>query len=138
MKTISTNAEVLHRFVTAFNDHDLAELDLIIAPDFVDHHYPAGIPNGPAGVKMWLSVLWAAFDPQVTVDDVIAADDRVASRWTFTGTHVGPFNGFPATGLPFSIQIMSVERIVDGLIIERWETGDILGMFQQLNLLPTI
>ena len=43
--------------------------------------------------------MWrAAFDFAFTVDDQIAQDDRVCTRWTWNGTHRGEFLGIPATG----------------------------------------
>ena len=33
-----------------------------------------------------------------TIQDMFSAGDRVAVRWTGTGTHVGDINGIPANG----------------------------------------
>lgn len=77
--------------------------------------------------------MWAAFDAKLNLDDVVAAGDRVASRWTFAGTHIGEFNGLPASGREFSVHGMSIEHIADGRIAERWATADLLSLLQQIN-----
>ena len=91
----SANADVLHRFVAAFNAKDEDALGKILTPDVVDYHLPPGLPAGIDGLKTWLGIVWAAFDAKLNLDDVVAAGDRVASRWTFAGTHIGEFNGLP-------------------------------------------
>lgn len=45
-KTPSANADVLHRFVTAFNPKDEDALGKILTPDVVDHYLPPGLPAG--------------------------------------------------------------------------------------------
>lgn len=129
----SANADVLHRFVAAFNAKDEDALGKILTPDVVDHHLPPGLPAGIDGLKTWLGIVWAAFDAKLNLDDVVAAGDRVASRWTFAGTRIGEFNGLPASGREFSVQGMSIEHIADGRIAERWETADLLSLLQQIN-----
>ena len=75
----SANADVLHRFVAAFNAKDEDALGKILTPDVVDHHLPPGLPAGIDGLKTWLGIVWAAFDAKLNLDDVVAAGDRVAA-----------------------------------------------------------
>ena len=42
----------------------------------------------------------------------------------------------PPTGRSFRSEAITIDRIVDGQIRERWEASDMLGMLQQLGVIP--
>ncbi len=87
--------------------------------------------------RHFLLSLFAGFpDGQWTIEDQIAQKDRVVTRWAFTGTQSGTFMGIDATSRLVRITGISIDRLVDGKIIEEWEEWDTLGMMQQLALLP--
>ncbi len=66
--------------------------------------------------------LFAGFpDAHWTVEDQIAEDDRVVTRWTFVGTHRGDFAGIPATGRPVTMTGITIDRLIGGRIVEEWE-----------------
>ena len=89
------------------------------------------------GLKEMVGGYLTAFpDMQLTIDDQVAEGDRVVTRFTARGTHDGEFQGVPATGRSVSMQVISIVRIVDGVIVEEWEQGDQMGMMGQLGLLP--
>jgi predicted ester cyclase len=73
----------------------------------------------------------------ITITDVIAEDDRVAGRFTFSGTHRGEFNGIPPTNRSFSVEGVDIYRFEGGKIAEAWSSFDSLGMLQQLGVIPT-
>jgi predicted ester cyclase len=129
--------ELTRRFFEAFNANRPEDILQRVDERFVDHHVPDGIPPGPEGVRIWFAALHAAFTGRIDVDDVIEAGDKVASRWRFSGTHIGEFSGIPATGKSFSGEFMSVDLYRDGRLVERWEVGDMLGILQQLGVVPT-
>lgn len=82
-----------------------------------------------------MQALWAAFpDLHITVDDLIAEGDRVASRTTLRGTHRGELFGAPATNRGVEVAMMTIERIAAGRIAEHWRVSDELGLFRQLGL----
>ena len=63
-----------------------------------------GVTPDTGGMKQVILRLRAAFpDAVVTIEDMVAEDDRVAARWTMRGTHTGEFNGIPATGRPVTM-----------------------------------
>jgi predicted ester cyclase len=70
----------------------------LLAPDYVDHTASSGRAPGAAGLREMVSLFHAAFPDLVsTVEDTIAQDDRVATRFTIRGTQTGPFAGVAAT-----------------------------------------
>lgn len=82
-------------------------------------------------------MLFSAFpDPQFTVEDLIAEADQVVARWTFRGTHRGPFAGIPPTGKQIQMTGITIYRLRDAKIAEARSNIDQLGLLQQLGVLP--
>jgi predicted ester cyclase len=69
----------------------------------------------------------------LTVEDVVANEDRTAARVTFRGTHHGDFQGVPATGRSVTFTSIEFNRMADGKIAEHWVELDLLGLLQQLG-----
>ncbi|WP_037912784.1 ester cyclase [Actinacidiphila yeochonensis] len=72
-------------------------------------------------------------DFTLTVDELIAEDDRVYARWTQVGTHVGPIDHYPPTGAQITETASAVYRVEDGLIAEYWIQIDRQGITAQLE-----
>ncbi len=73
-------------------------------------------------------------DFHVTIEDQIAEGDRVVTRVTFRGTHSGEFGGIAATGRQVEYGGITIDRIVDGKVVEGWHVADELGMLRQLGV----
>lgn len=83
------------------------------------------------------ALLIAAFpDLTIKISDLIAEDDKVAARLTFSGTHSGKFRGQPPTGKTFSFEAIRIYRFVDGKAVESFAVQDQLGLMRQLGLTP--
>lgn len=72
----------------------------------------------------------------ITVEDLLAEGDKVVDRWTARGTHPGELIGIPPTGKEVTITGMDILRISNGKIAEIWHQEDMLGMMQQLGVIP--
>lgn len=118
------NKALLHQlYEEALNRGNLALIDRLFAPDFVDHSTPDQ-PQGPAGVKDYFRAVREGFpDMRVILDDVIAEGDRVVVRTTWSGTHLGSYEGVPATGRRVARTLIQIFRVVDGLVLEEWNEG---------------
>src|SRR2546423_6131915 len=83
------NAALVRESVTALNAGDTERLLAIVAPDIVIHY--AEMPEPLQGRETWqqgFDLIKSAFpDLQAHVDDIVAADDKVALRLTLRGTH---------------------------------------------------
>jgi steroid delta-isomerase-like uncharacterized protein len=77
-----------------------------------------------------------AFQPQFTIEDVIAEGDRVVVRWSQRAHHVGDFMGIPATGKVLAVTGIDIHALKDGKMAEHWDIVDLLGLLQQLGLAP--
>ncbi len=79
---------------------------------------------------------YAAFpDLAHTVDDVFAAGDRAAVRFTLRGTHQGAFFGIPATGRAVVVVANVLLTVRDGRISELRGIFDEAGLLRQLGVL---
>jgi predicted ester cyclase len=81
----------------------------------------------------------AAFpDLHFTIEDLIAEGDKIVYRYSATGTHKGDLSGIEATGKPVTITGMVISRVVNGNVQEDWEQTDMLGLMQQLGVVPKL
>ncbi len=89
------------------------------------------------GLKQFVTVVTAVFpDWHPTIEDMIAEGDKVVVRFTGSGTHKGEFMGIPPTGKQVTITAIAIQRIAGGKIVENWLQADMLGMMQQLGVVP--
>jgi steroid delta-isomerase-like uncharacterized protein len=124
-------------FEEVFNKGDLAIVNDLVAPDFLNHEVLPGMNNrGPDSTRQVVRMLRAAFpDLHFTIEDLVADGDTVAGRVTMSGTHLGPFQGVPPTGRSFEQDHMHFVRFRDGKAIEHWAVRDDLGVMRQLGLI---
>lgn len=125
----------------SFNDGNLALIDQLVAPGLVDHDpaQPARLRalRGPEVMKQTVQMYRAAFpDVRITVDDVIAAGDKVAVRWHAEGTHRGELEGLAPTGARGLVTGITIDQWRDGQIVESWGQWDNLGLARQLGAAP--
>ncbi len=81
-----------------------------------------------------MNVGLAAFpDLHVTIDELIAEDDKVMARWTQRGTQRGPFLDIPPTGKQISYSGINIFRIAHGQIVEDTPYWHFNGGIQQLK-----
>jgi steroid delta-isomerase-like uncharacterized protein len=116
---------------------DLALADDLLAPDYRLHFPGMPAPVDREGHKALVTMFRTAFpDWRETVEDVIAADDRVVIRVTGSGTHRAEFQGIAPTGRRVCASGVGIGRFADGRIAEAWAAYDALGMLQQLGAVP--
>jgi steroid delta-isomerase-like uncharacterized protein len=122
------------------NDQDAAVVANVrqLAPGYVGHD-PA-IPHeiaGPAAERELAAAYRVAFpDLAITIEDQIAEDDRVVTRWTARGTHLGAFRGIPPSGKQVSLTGINIIRVAGGKAVEGWMSLDELGLLRQLGAMP--
>jgi steroid delta-isomerase-like uncharacterized protein len=131
------NQATLRRFVEEFwNKGNRAVVDEVFAADFQDRNPFAGVTPDREGLKQAIVAYRNAFaDQSLTIDDLIAAGDKVVWRWTHRGVHSGELIGIPATGKTLTLTGITIERFAAGQIVERWSQLDMMGFMQQLGLI---
>src|SRR5215831_4825075 len=119
-KTGMTHAEarefVRNHFEEFVNRKNVDIGNVNFAPQFVDHgaDVPPGMPPGPAGAIAYVAgALKKLPDLQVTIEDMIAEDDKVVVRnhWAATDTQ---------SGRKLEFRGIVIWRIAARQIVERW------------------
>jgi steroid delta-isomerase-like uncharacterized protein len=133
----SENKAVVQRFIDeVLNQGKLETADEIVAENFVELDPLPGQRQGREGLKEIVAMLRTAFpDMHWSVDETIAAGEKVVTRFTWTGTHKGEFLGIPATGRPVSVKGVVIDRIVGGKMTDSRILMDNFGMMQQLGVI---
>ena len=121
----------------ALNKGNLAVIDECISADWV-YNSPLGQGlKGTEGFKQMVAMMRNAFpDIHYTFDDIVAEDDKVAARFTMTGTHKGDFMGIPPTGKQIKMTGAYFYRFKDGKEVEAIPFTDSMAMLRQLGVSP--
>jgi len=132
------NKTIARRFYEeVWSKGNLGALDELMATNIVDHHTLPGLPPGLEGFKQVLTMFRTAFpDLHLTVEDMIAEGDMVVSRVKVRGTHKGDLMGIAPTGKQVTLEAIDITRIAGDKFVERWGIIDMLGMMQQLGVIP--
>ncbi|GGX34262.1 ester cyclase [Streptomyces chartreusis] len=107
-----------------------------LTDDYVDDDpsYPEPV-RGVEGIREQYAGWRAAFDFAFRIDDQMAQDDQVCTRWTWSARHNGEFLGIAATGQDVTMRGMTWQRFRDGRICESHWMYDRAGLLEQLGVL---
>ena len=133
------NKALMRRFWEGvFNQKNLEVIDEVCTADMA-YHGPTGPIQGREAFKQFIAMYLNAFpDFHITIEDMVAEGDRVAVRQTTTATHQGELMGIPPTGKRISISGIHITRVVEGKGVEDWGSDDMLGLLQQLGVIPVM
>ena len=122
------------RYFDALNRHDVEAVRAFLAPSYI-HHSGAGDLNPERFEAQALKYLASFPDFRYDVHEILPLADgqSVVVRWAMRGTHLGPAFGAAPTGKAFSSPGMSLHRFEDDRLIEDWEYGDDIAMFEDLG-----
>jgi steroid delta-isomerase-like uncharacterized protein len=143
MPTAANKAIARRYFEELWNEENLAVVDETFAADFVGHGppnplFPTGDYHGHKGQKQLVTMYRSAFpDGNFTIEDVVAAGDKVVTRWVIRGTHTGAMGDLPPTGKSVTLPGITIARFANGKYAEDWHNWETLGLMQQLGVVPT-
>jgi predicted ester cyclase len=138
MSSEENKALIRRLFEEGLNQNNLSVFDELLAPDFVIYGAPGEMRPGPEGFREGIETFRKSFpDLHVTFEAEFADGDYVFHRGYTTGTHQGEFQGIPPTGKQFKINSIDIWRVVNGKAVENWVQLDMLGLMQQLGIVPT-
>lgn len=132
--THDENKELVRRHFEAINERDRETVAELHAEDVTVHGGGRELDGLEAVLASWWAQLDAIPDLTDTIDMLLAEGDKVAVRYTTTGTHEGEFLGIEPTGEDVEITSMAVIRVEDGQLVEWWNHPNRFGLFQQLGV----
>ena len=134
---IEDNKALSRRFLEEFwNQKNLAAVDALLAPEYINHIGPHRLPAGREGLKSLASIYLTAFpDLHFTIEGQFAEGDRVVTRLTVRGTHQGNLQGIAPTGKSIVITGIAIDRIASGKIVEGWANFDEVGLMRQIGVI---
>lgn len=133
---MASNVETLRAAHGAFNDRDFRGSAGLLASDaeFTDH--ARGVTfKGPDEFVGWLEgFMTMSSDLKIVDATYIDAGDWVTARFRGVGTQDGPIEVFPASNMPYSLDICEVWHFnADGKADEGHNYSDGLGLMMQLG-----
>jgi len=133
------NIVTLERFVEeVINQGRYEAADELVEENFVELDPLPGQRQGREGLKDVIRMIRTAFpDIHWVVEETIASEDKVVSRFKWTGTHRGEFLGIPATGRTITVPGVVIDRLSGGKMADSRILMDTLAMMQQLGVIPT-
>ena len=113
----------------------LSGIEQVVSPIFVDHHFPPGVPAGPAGVRQFFqNILGGIFsDMKIEHDFMLAEGNKVDCHFVLVAKHTGEFAGIRPKGNIIRCPAVSTFRIEDGKLAEAWEIFDSGNLFEQMR-----
>ena len=123
-------------FEEAWGKGNLAAVAEFMATDYVAHHVPSGLPPGADGLKQLIAAYRTAFpDLKSNLNDIFGKGDRVAFRWSVSGTHLGDWFGVSPTGDHVATTGITIFRIDGGKVVEGWTSIDLNPSEEELQRL---
>jgi steroid delta-isomerase-like uncharacterized protein len=130
----NNKALVREFFEEAWGKGNMSAVDEFVVADYVEHPRPPTLPPGTEGMKQLIASYRTAFpDLQTTLDDIFAEGDRVAFRWSISGTHLGDWLGVPPTGNHVTATGITLFRIAFGKVVESWTSIDLNPAEEELQ-----
>lgn len=128
--------QMLHRVIEeGINNGDQTVFRDLLSEDFESHGFH--VAEGPLGYSEITKQFKALLpDFKITIKDIIAEGNKVASRGVVSGTHSGSYLDIEPTGRQVSIPYMDLWRIENGKFVEGWTILDILRLLRELGIVP--
>lgn len=137
-QTLENNKKIARQSIEAFEKKDYNLLEKITDTSKFKLHVPGNKNplNYKEAVKFNNEYNTAFPDTKVTIESQVAEGDHVVTKLSYHGTHKGELQGIPASGKKVKVTGMSLQRIVNGKIVEEWDEMDSLGMMKQIGAIP--
>lgn len=128
------SAAVVRRYYDLLTGHpsDIGCYD-VVAPDAIFREPGRTLQGREAFRKRVADFITAFPDLHCLIDDLVADEDKVAVRWTLSGTHQGVFGPYPATNKRVTLTGIGLHRVANGQMVEGWGCFDTLGVSLQLG-----
>ena len=123
----------------AWNKGDLDALDDLHSPEYIEHHSHFPDVEGLDAFKQMVAGAHQTYpDFHITIHELILEGNKLAARWSWTGTHLRQTQQLtiPPTGKQITLTGAQILHIEGNKLIEGWQFADDLGLLQQFGLTP--
>lgn len=123
----------------AWNKGNLDVLDELHSADYIEHQPPFPDVKGLDAFKQMVAGTRQTYpDFHITIHELILEGDRLAVRWTWTGTHLGQSQhlAIQPTGKQLTVTGSHILHFEKGKLVEGWNFADVLGVLKQLGIVP--
>src|ERR1700682_465473 len=129
----ATGKSIVTGLMDALDRRDLDGLLAHCALDAVWHGYaPEPIDN--SGYRAAMQAFLDGFtDSRFPVQALVAEAARVGCLHHLVGTHLGTFQGVPASGRPVRVTGIANFRLNNGKVVETWLSADMVGLMMQIG-----
>jgi predicted ester cyclase len=140
MTSIDENKALVRRFYQEIDKGNIAILDELVAEDYRDHN-PPPFPTSATGrerFKQDFKLFLDATPGYHQIEDQIAEGDKVMTRLTSYGKHEGDLPGAPRTGNDMKMTSITIHRIANGKLAEKWSEKDVISLLTQIGVMPAM
>ena len=132
------NKALIRRFYAEIDKGNMGIIDELVDENYVDHSPPPfPLPSGKEGVKQAFLIFQKATPGFHRIEDQIAEGDRVVTRLTSIGRHEGDLPGAPRTGNPMAMTSITIHRVANGKLVEKWAEKDVIALLTSIGLMGT-
>lgn len=133
MADLAENKEMVRQFFEQiWNQGDESAIDKFIAEDAAGNDPKFGVGRESFRVQ-WRKWRIAFPDINFAIQELVAEEDVVVSRWKLTGTHLGQYLDKSATGKRISVDGVSIDRLKDGKVVSGFDAWDSAVLSEQLS-----
>jgi predicted ester cyclase len=134
MSAVENKALVRRYWEEVWNQGNLALIEDLFSPQLIE------------GQKYFVSRTLQAFShSHVTIEDMIAEGDKVATLYSWQAVHQGVWDvmlkglsmAVPPTGKQVRDRGIAIFRVADGKLAENWSEWTELELAQQLGVIPS-
>ena len=131
------NKALVRRFYAEIDKGNIDAMDELVAEDYLDHNPPPfpGLAKGREGLKQAFKIFWEATPGHHEIEDQIAEGDKVVTRMTSYGKHEKDLPGAPATGNEMKMTSITIHRIANGKLAEKWAEKDVMSFLIQIGIM---
>ena len=134
-------AVVLRMFEEMWNQGNLDLVNELLAEDFRDfppkRYFTTPILGRQSLYDAVKGFRAGMSDFHFEMLQIVAEGNRVVYLGRATGTHDGDLFGAPASGKQVNVVGINEFHLENGKIVERWGVFDVLGMMQQIGMIPS-
>jgi steroid delta-isomerase-like uncharacterized protein len=132
------NRQVIRQVFNAWNAHDAESYLKLLDKETVwdSDAFPAPF-RGHEGARQFFQVYVRAFpDLHLDIEQMIADEDYVVTRWRSSGTHRGDLGGIAPTNRRAELHGCTVTEVTNGKVGRAWVYFDNARLLRQLGVTP--